>query len=213
MTVVPKIMACLASFERIQAYLIDGIIEDPRETIGKSPHTSFPDSAIQVRNVTYDTKNNSTPVLKNVDLDVKHGSVIICSGSVGSGKTFLINIILGEVPFTSGSVMISSNQIGFCSQSSWLPNGSIKAVICAFDENIDEVRYTEVVRACCLDVDLQNLSDGENTIVGSCGMNLSGGQKQRVVSTCVERVFDYTSDKRIGTSTAAIRTYRHGDTG
>lgn len=181
MTVIPKLMACLAGFERIQTYLVDGSTVDQREVVGKKPHTPSTNLAIRVRNMTIHAKNQSEPILRDVDLDVKSGSFVICSGAVGSGKTLLIKIILGELPHTFGSVQVSSSQIGVCTQSAWLPNGTIKSIICAFDKQIDEDRYQEAVRACCLEHDLDCLSKGDNTRIGSRGMNLSGGQRQRVV--------------------------------
>jgi ATP-binding cassette subfamily C (CFTR/MRP) protein 1 len=182
MTVVPKIMACLASFERIQAYLVIGTTTDQREIImGTSSDIISEELAIAIQSMNFDGKNNSGPLLRDIDLDVKKGSVTMCSGAVGSGKSLLVKIILGDVQFTSGSVKLSSDQIGICAQSAWLPNGTIKAIVCAFDEDIDEVRYEEAISACCLEQDLENLSKGEHTTVGSRGMNLSGGQRQRVV--------------------------------
>lgn len=47
---------------------------------------------------------------------------------------------------------------------------------------IDEERYRAVIKACCLDQDISDLPDGDETQVGSSGVNLSGGQKQRLVS-------------------------------
>ena len=41
-------------------------------------------------------------------------------------------------------------------------------------------RYTEVIEACCLDVDLAALCDGDSTLIGDRGVTLSGGQRQRV---------------------------------
>ena len=41
-------------------------------------------------------------------------------------------------------------------------------------------RYTAVIEACCLDVDVAALSDGHSTLIGDRGVTLSGGQQQRV---------------------------------
>ena len=41
-------------------------------------------------------------------------------------------------------------------------------------------RYRAVMEACCLDVDMAALCDGDSTLIGDRGMTLSGGQRQRV---------------------------------
>lgn len=48
--------------------------------------------------------------------------------------------------------------------------------------NLDRVLYREVVKACDLEKDLDQLAQGDSTVIGSKGLALSGGQKQRVVS-------------------------------
>jgi ATP-binding cassette, subfamily C (CFTR/MRP), member 1 len=103
------------------------------------------------------------------------------AGPVGSGKTTLANAILGEVPFVAGSISVSSTRIGYCQQSPWLPSGTIKEVICGFLRE-DPGWYEQVVRLCCLHEDILSFPKGDQTMIGSRGLNLSGGQRQRVVS-------------------------------
>lgn len=88
--------------------------------------------------------------------------------------------LLGETNTAGGSVSMSSRHVAYCGQTPWILNGSIRDNILA-DSEREESWYRQVVRACALDTDLQNLADGDLTVVGSKGMKLSGGQRQRIV--------------------------------
>lgn len=114
---------------------------------------------------------------------MKKGSLAIVAGPVGSGKTTILKAILGELPFQSGTVFISSKRISYCSQNPWLLNTSIKKnILGLFDEEIDEEWYRTVIHACCLDEDINQWPHGDQSVIGSKGLTLSGDQRQRVVS-------------------------------
>lgn len=120
------------------------------------------------------------PVLKDVSFAVSHGSFLGISGPVGSGKTTLINGILGETPEFGGVVELDVHSIAYCSQSPWLPNVSIQeAITNGFD--FDSRWFQIVIHACALDVDLDRLPEGARAKIGSKGFSLSQGQRQRVV--------------------------------
>lgn len=120
------------------------------------------------------------PVLKDVSFAVGHGSFLGISGPVGSGKTTLINGILGETPEFGGVVELDVRSIAYCSQSPWLPNVSIQeAITNGFD--FDSRWFQIVIHACALDVDLDRLPEGARAKIGSKGFSLSQGQRQRVV--------------------------------
>lgn len=127
-------------------------------------------------------------VLEHIDIEVAAGSLAIISGPTGSGKSTLLRAILGEVVPVQGSISLSTRQIAYCAQKTWLPNGTIKEIIygtsdlySARDQD-NERWYHEVIRLCCLTHDLNSLPHGDRTRIGSGGLNLSGGQRQRVVS-------------------------------
>ncbi|KAI1015015.1 hypothetical protein LB503_003924 [Fusarium chuoi] len=70
-------------------------------------------------------------------------------------------------------------RIGFCDQTAFLWNGTIRDNILGFSL-YDEKRYNSVIQATALSVDFAKLAQGDQTNVGSDGITLSGGQKQRV---------------------------------
>jgi ABC-type bacteriocin/lantibiotic exporter with double-glycine peptidase domain len=102
-------------------------------------------------------------------------------GPVGSGKSTLCRALLGEMPLSEGNVKLRKhrNHIGYCDQTAFLFNGSVRDNTVAFSI-FDPVRYAEVVHATALSYDLATLPEGDRTNVGSDGITLSGGQKQRV---------------------------------
>ncbi|PSS09355.1 ABC transporter C family member 10 like [Actinidia chinensis var. chinensis] len=118
------------------------------------------------------------PTLTNINLVVKPGEKIAVCGEVGSGKSTLIDSILGELPNVNGIVQVNG-KIAYVSQTAWIRTGTIQENI-LFGSNMDRHRYQEVLEKCSLVKDLEMLPFGDHTIIGERGVNLSGGQKQRV---------------------------------
>ncbi|KAJ3067176.1 hypothetical protein HDU98_009622 [Podochytrium sp. JEL0797] len=119
-----------------------------------------------------------TRQLKDVNLRVEAGSLVVVVGKVGSGKSSLFHAILGDMERTSGSVDIFG-QISYAAQSPWLQSASIKQNIlfgCPFDEK----KYKEVIKVCSLERDLTLFADGDQSEIGEKGVTLSGGQAARV---------------------------------
>lgn len=176
MTIVPQAIGSLAAFKRIQDYLLKPARHDQRLIVERGEETP----AIRANSVTIQPDPLHSPILTAINLTVDMGSMVVVSGPVGSGKTALVQSIMGELPIASGSISISSRHIAYCGQSPWLPSGTLRQAICGFFPE-DPVWYEQVIRLCCLDKDLSALPDGDHTMIGSRGLNLSGGQRQRVV--------------------------------
>ncbi|KAE8423949.1 P-loop containing nucleoside triphosphate hydrolase protein [Aspergillus pseudocaelatus] len=184
MTIVPRVIASLANSERITNYLIHGTKEDRRLDIRKaqvgSDITETQErAAIFLADVTIQYPHTSKPTLKQLNCKINSGSIIMCAGPVGSGKTTFARALLGEIPPSRGVIYTSSKRIGVCAQEPWLPSGSIKEVICG-GLQIDETWYEKVLLASDLINDLGALPDGDGTEIKFPGLNLSGGQRQRV---------------------------------
>lgn len=185
MTIIPRVVATFASFERLQNYLLEAPRQDQRVVLEDKPERLLPHgntaAAISLEEVTVEADKTSAPALDRVTLEVERSSLVICAGPTGAGKTVLAKAILGEVAISHGTIKTASRRIGYCDQTPWLPNGSIRDVICNFATHVDENRYHSVVSSSCLVHDLNQLPMGDSTEIGSRGLNLSGGQKQRMV--------------------------------
>jgi len=98
---------------------------------------------------------------------------------VGSGKSVLLNGIMGETIKMSGSIQIASRRMAFCNQTPWLLNSTLKTNILGIAQYQKEW-YDTVLRACGLQEDISHFPDGDQTTIGPKGSALSGGQRQRV---------------------------------
>ena len=116
--------------------------------------------------------------VKDVDLSIPRGSLTAIVGPIGSGKSSLLQGLMGEMRRTEGKVSFSG-PTALCAQTPWIQNATVRENI-LFGQPWDEERYWAAVRDSCLEPDLELLEDGDGTEIGEKGINLSGGQKQRV---------------------------------
>nr|CAD7589683.1 unnamed protein product [Timema genevievae] len=122
--------------------------------------------------------SDAQPTLSDICLHVKPGALCAIIGPVGSGKSSLLQAVLGELPLETGSLLVDSD-ISYASQEPWLFVGSVRQNI-LFGQPYEKKRYQEVVRVCALERDLQLFPYGDKTIVGERGVSLSGGQRARI---------------------------------
>ncbi|KAK7753241.1 hypothetical protein SLS62_004760 [Diatrype stigma] len=194
----PKLLQCVGSFERIQEYC--NYADDAAKHNEPSDHSNRAGSFISLHPLTqvvpaqgdndqkhaiildnndFTWEESKTPLLKNINLKVPVGSVTVCAGAVGSGKSMLLKSILGETICSLGAAPIRTSSVAYCAQQPWLENGTIQSSIIGVSP-FDSKWYKTVKSACGLDADLQVLDRRDKTVVGSNGLNLSGGQKQRI---------------------------------
>lgn len=112
--------------------------------------------------------------LENVNVEIRQGELVCIDGSVGSGKSTLINAILGNLKKIGGSVSIKDEHLGFgyVSQTSWLQRGTLRENIC-WGKIFDESRYQAVIKCSALIEDIEKLG-GDNVGIGEGGRTLSG---------------------------------------
>ncbi|CAG9863640.1 unnamed protein product [Phyllotreta striolata] len=136
-------------------------------------------SAIYLKNVTAKWNINlSESVLKDITMDVNKGKLIGIIGPVGSGKSSLLQTILGELDITDGTLN-AHGTYSYASQEPWIFAATIRQNI-LFGLDYDKKRYKEVIKVCALEKDLEQFADSDMTIVGDKGASLSGGQKARI---------------------------------
>ncbi|KAJ8496778.1 hypothetical protein ONZ45_g12317 [Pleurotus djamor] len=116
--------------------------------------------------------------LKGLKFRVERGQFVAIVGPVASGKSSLIQSLIGEMRKTSGQVTLGGT-VSYVPQRAWIRNASLRENI-LFGQPVDEDRLRQVIHACSLDHDLSVLPQGEHTEIGEKGINLSGGQKARV---------------------------------
>mmetsp|Transcript_8378 Transcript_8378/g.14889 ORF Transcript_8378/g.14889 Transcript_8378/m.14889 type:complete len:1637 (+) Transcript_8378:146-5056(+) len=123
----------------------------------------------------------SYPVLQDLNLEVPSGELVAVVGAVGSGKSTLVQAILGELyPDLSKETSISRpGVIAYCSQVPHIAEGTLRDNV-LFGQAYDEERYSDSLRAASLEGDLKMLPGGDGVPIGSRGITLSGGQKSRI---------------------------------
>lgn len=196
----PQLLQCVGSFERIQRYY--NYANTIAEQDGSSKTSNHAGSSISLQSLTravpagsendrkhvITLENNSftwerskPPFLKDIYFNVPKGNITVIVGAVGSGKSMLLESILGETICSLGQVPNYTTSIAYCAQQPWLENGTIQSNIIGVLQ-YDSKWYKVVTSACGLDADLQAFERGDQTVVGSKGFSISGGQKQRIVS-------------------------------
>lgn len=135
--------------------------------------------AVQVENENADTnKLGQELTLSQLNVTLPKGSLTIVVGAVGSGKSSLLQAMLGEMHRESGSCAVRGS-IAYASQTPWIQHHSVCDNI-LFGTRLDRDFYERVLESCELTRDLEILANGDATEIGERGMNLSGGQKARV---------------------------------
>jgi ATP-binding cassette subfamily C (CFTR/MRP) protein 4 len=120
--------------------------------------------------------NQST--LNGVNFSALIGERVAVVGPAGSGKSTLLQVILDEIDLVEGSVEVCGT-VAYAAQEPWIFTGSVKQNI-LFGREMDEEKYSRVIKMCALQYDLSLFPFGDDTLVGERGVMLSGGQKARI---------------------------------
>ncbi|XP_064120685.1 ATP-binding cassette sub-family C member 4-like [Macrobrachium nipponense] len=169
----------LISCQRLQDFLEMEELEETNRVQKSNLRPKLKDCGVTVSGLTAKwSEATEENTLTNVTCSVKAGELLAVIGPVGSGKGSLLHAILGELPAKAGSISVRG-RVAYASQEPWVFSGTVKQNI-LFGQSFNEKRYNEVIRVCALEQDLEQLAEGDLTMVGERGVALSGGQKARV---------------------------------
>lgn len=209
---IPNAIACIGCFERIQKYLLAANRTDQRKILDSSdrtdcssrssiskdgialpdisnktgiPSVTNPSAAVSIKQLSVRPAPKADIAIQDISIDFNFGTLNVVTGPVGSGKTTMMRAIIGELPFDSGNVTVSSIAMSYCPQTPWIINASIRQSICGLDggDAKDEEWYDTVLHSCALGEDIMQFPQGDESFVGNRGLTLSGGQRQRLAST------------------------------
>lgn len=137
---------------------------------------------IVLEDVSYTYPGSESAALSGVWLRIGRGESLGIVGATGSGKTTLVDLVVGLLPPTHGSVRAGSGGVGYVPQSIFLCDDTLRRNV-AFgipETAIDDERVRAAVRLAQLDPVVASLPQGLDTLVGERGIRLSGGERQRV---------------------------------
>ena len=148
---------------------------------------------IELKDITYAYPNTEKLIFDHAQLTVPVGKSVGIVGTTGSGKSTVVDIMLGLLRLKEGEVLADGTNVmdnyrgwlknvGYIPQMSTMLDDTIRKNI-AFgvpDDDIDEDRVWEVLREAQLDEFVRSLPDGLETGIGERGIRLSGGQRQRI---------------------------------
>jgi len=131
--------------------------------------------------------SNSTDAKPHVTLNLPFklsltdkNAILMILGPTGSGKSSLLNALLGEMNILSGSVSMTGN-VGYAPQEGFVEGGTIKEnILMGAKDTVSPADYTSVLKDCCLDRDIEAFPARDATVLGDRGVNLSGGQRARL---------------------------------
>lgn len=136
--------------------------------------------------------NSDSNVLKNVNVEIKAGESVGIVGKIGSGKTTLVNTLLHLYNVERGKVFIDGhdimdcdidslrNAIGYVPQDNFLFSDKVKNNIAFSCENLDMDKVYDAAKFADVHSNIEEFTEGYETVSGERGVTLSGGQKQRI---------------------------------
>lgn len=148
---------------------------------------------IVINNLTYNYPSTIEVALKDINLTIKQGQNLGIIGTIGSGKTTLMNLLLRLYQVKDGQIMIGGRDINdipievlrenicYITQDHFLFSSTLKDNISLFREGYGYDEIEQSTEKAIIKDDIDNMKNGLDTIIGERGVDLSGGQKQRVV--------------------------------
>lgn len=189
--VIAKIKRAQISYKRL-----DGVFELEREKININPRNNIQSTLkgnIKINNLTYNYPGFMDRVLNNINIEIKQGETLGIIGTVGSGKSTLMNLLLRLYQVERGKIIIDGkdindipieelrNNICYITQDNFLFSTTLKENISLFKDDFRDDDIKESTRNAMIYDDIKNMPNGIETVIGERGVDLSGGQKQRIV--------------------------------
>lgn len=190
--IMPEISKGLESVRSVSEIMLSSDVEDDKGKIKLRyvhGHLKFDDMSYRYPGTDEDT-------IKHLSLEVKPGECVAFVGGSGSGKSTIMNIIIGFLIPTGGQYLVDGKPVEALSlsdyrhfisvvpQNSILMSGTIRDNITYGMPNVSEERLAEVLELANINEFLPTLPNGIDTVIGENGGKLSGGQKQRI---CIAR--------------------------
>jgi ABC-type multidrug transport system fused ATPase/permease subunit len=165
------------------------------ETSAGSTEPLIPRRCVELQNITFRYPSAEHVAVDRLSISIPACTTVGIVGSTGSGKTTLVDLLLGLLRPEQGRILVDGTEVrdenlrawqrtlGYVPQQIFLTDSSVASNIAFGDreEDIDMDRVIAAARIANLhDFVLSRMDDGYRTLVGERGIRLSGGQRQRI---------------------------------
>jgi len=164
------------SLKRVASFFaLDEVSQSARSSQG--PTTAGVE--IEIIKGSFKWADDGPVVVRDLDVEVKRGELLMVVGPVGSGKSSVLGALLGEMKVSDGEVRVALSNMAYVAQEPWIMNATVRDNI-LFGRPFECDRYQRTVHSCALHEDLAQMPNGDETVIGEKGINISGGQRQRI---------------------------------
>ena len=197
----PVLQNLYSNFVRVRSLQVSvqdalELLEQPiPDHVGKPPASPLPfRDAIELRGLHFRYSDTTPWVLRGVSLRIPRGSRVGFIGATGSGKSTLIDILMGLLPPREGQLLIDGTPVfpdhvrGWQAHLAHVPQAIFLADISIAEniafgvppEQIDQERVRAAAKQAQIAEAIEGWTEGYDTLVGERGVRLSGGQRQRI---------------------------------
>ena len=175
------------------------LYEDVKDLGQKAPKKACSDNtpdtfvSLALHQVSYTYKDTKAPALKGLNLEINRGESVGLIGPSGSGKTTLVDVFLGLLVPQSGNLTYNDrsledslpqwrSQVAYLPQQVFLIDDTLRCNVALGEDDcsINNQRLKKALKQAQLQTLVEQLPEGENTLLGERGVRLSGGQRQRI---------------------------------
>lgn len=148
---------------------------------------------ITIQNLNFNYPGMLEKALENINIELKKGETLGIIGTIGSGKTTLMNLLTRLYNIPNGKILIDGRDINeidietlrenicYITQDNFLFSATLKDNISLFKEEYRDEEIKESTKKAVIYDEISQMPQGIKTTIGERGSDLSGGQKQRVV--------------------------------
>jgi len=184
----------MVSIESVQTILNAEIPQQDFAHLSQPEADELKGRRLSVRNLSFSYKGDELLILNNISFDIPAGKKVGALGSIGAGKTTLVNCLNHHLDVPAGTIFLGDKDvttfarkdlrryIKTVTQDPYLFSATVEENIRfgSGDTGTAKAQVDEVLELSQLAGDVSRFEKGDQTLVGEKGIMLSGGQKQRL---------------------------------